>query len=75
MWVVKVAVWVDSAEDAKAQPTEVLFTRGTGHLVAAVHFLQRQTIRGRRRSKHQTSNMSKIKKDFFFIIRKLHTLL
>lgn len=39
MWVVKVAVRVDFAEVAQAQPTEVLFTRGTGHLVTAIHFL------------------------------------
>lgn len=40
VWVVKVTVWVDSAEEAQAQPTEVLFTRGTGHLVTAIHFLE-----------------------------------
>lgn len=39
MWVVKVTVRVDFAEEAQAQPTEVLFTRGTGHLVTAIHFL------------------------------------
>lgn len=39
LWAVEVTVRVDSAEQAQAQPTEVLFARGTGHLVAAVHFL------------------------------------
>ncbi len=41
MWVVKVAVRVDFAELAQAQPTEVLFTGGTGHFVTAIHFLKR----------------------------------
>lgn len=41
MGVVKVTVWVDFAEDAQAQPTEVLFTRGAGHLITAVNFLRR----------------------------------
>lgn len=41
MWVVKVTVWVDFAEDAQAQPTEVLLTRGAGHLVTAINFLKR----------------------------------
>lgn len=43
MWVVKVAVWVDFAEGAQAQPAEVLLTRRAGHLVTAIHFLDRQT--------------------------------
>lgn len=38
--IVKVTVWVNPAEYAQTQPTEVLFTWGTGHLVAAIHFLQ-----------------------------------
>lgn len=41
MWVVKVTVWVDFAEDAQAQPTEVLLTRGAGHFVTAINFLKR----------------------------------
>lgn len=43
MGVVKVTVWVDFAEDAQAQPAEVLFTRSAGHLVTAVNFLRRDT--------------------------------
>lgn len=42
MWVVKVTVWVDFAEQAQAQPTEVLSARGTGHLVTAINFLERR---------------------------------
>lgn len=40
--VVKVTVWVDPAECAQTQPTEVLFTWRTRHLVAAIHFLQKE---------------------------------
>lgn len=40
MWVVEVAVGVDFAQDAQAQPTEVLFTGRTVHLVTTVHLLQ-----------------------------------
>lgn len=42
MWVVKVTVWVDFTEDAQAQPTEILSTGSAGHLVAAIHFLDRE---------------------------------
>lgn len=42
MWVVKVTVRVDFAEEAQTQPTEVLSTRGARHLVTAVHFLQKK---------------------------------
>lgn len=38
--VVKVTVWVDPAEYAQTQPTEVLLARGAGHLVAAIDFLE-----------------------------------
>lgn len=41
MWVVKVTVRVDLAEQAQAQPAEVLSTWGTGHLVTPIHFLER----------------------------------
>lgn len=43
MWVVEMTIWVDFAEDAQAQPAEVLFTGGAGHLVAAIYFLERDT--------------------------------
>ncbi len=49
MRVVKVTVRVDFAEQAQAQPTEVSFTRGTGHFVTAIHFLERhgdETLEG-----------------------------
>lgn len=41
--VVKVTVGVGSAEDAHAQPAEVLLAGSARHLVAAVHFLQTET--------------------------------
>lgn len=39
MWVVKVTVRVDFAEDTEAQPAEILLTRSARHLVTAIHFL------------------------------------